>query len=337
MSISFFGYPDYYANFYELSNPQNPTLLSYGGEQEPEEYNNFLTPEEQRTPYSLECNYKEEYENSNTNINLDCNINNNNNNISLGKTGPNTEIIPKPKVFVIEKIQKEKKKLLGKKRNSSEKNDKKENKNKKDRKYDFDDVSRKIRARLFEACRFILNESLNEEEELENEDNFEDPLFPKGKQRKRKFTFLNYYFLKIDQKVILRTNIKENLDLLNSTLRQILSTYNVSKQVESYGLDYNKILIQKIEQSQKKKKTNAILDMTLLQCLEHFRKSKYYEPLKGLELLYDKLIKEMIDKGEDGNYIDNFIAYLNNYEIMYSQKKSKIKSKSNEINDENES
>ena len=77
--------------------------------------------------------------------------------------------------------------------------------------------------------------------------------------------------------------------------------------------------------------------MTLLQCLEHFRKSKYYEPLKGLELLYDKLIKEMIDKGEDGNYIDNFIAYLNNYEIMYSQKKSKIKSKSNEINDENES
>ena len=45
----------------------------------------------------------------------------------------------------------------------------------------------------------------------------------------------------------------------------------------------------------------------------------------------------MIDKGEDGNYIDNFIAYLNNYEIMYSQKKSKIKSKSNEINDENES
>ena len=93
MSISFFGYPDYYATFFELSNPQNPTSLSYGGEKEPEEYNNFLTPEEQRTPYSLECNYKEEYENSNTNINLDCNINNNNNNISLGKTGPNTEII----------------------------------------------------------------------------------------------------------------------------------------------------------------------------------------------------------------------------------------------------
>ena len=31
------------------------------------------------------------------------------------------------------------------------------------------------------------------------------------------------------------------------------------------------------------------------------------------------------------------VAYLNNYEIMYSKKKSKIKSKSNEINDENES
>ena len=335
MSITFFDDEEYYGNLFWPSNKRNLTSSSYGEEEELEELDIILTPEGQITPDSLEPSYKEEYINSKTNINFDLNVNKEIN-INIPRSSTITEVIPKPKVFLIKKEKKENKKFLGKKKLSNEKNGKngkKEKKDKKDRKNDFDDISRKIRARLLHACRYILNESLNEKEEIEElnlDDDLEDPLFPKAKPRKKKNPFHQYFFHKIDQEVILKTNIQYNLDLLNSTLREIFSTHHISKQVQKYGLDYNKILIQKIEKSPKKKKTKEILDMKLLQILEHFRKSKYYEPLKGLELLYENLIKEMYDKGEKKDYIDNFITCLNNYEIIYSQKKSKSKNNKKE-------
>ena len=110
----------------------------------------------------------------------------------------------------------------------------------------------------------------------------DDPIFPKGKQRKRKIPIQNVSFLQIDQKIIIQNNIIENLELLYKTLREIFSG-NVSKKVKNYGLDHNQILIQKIKESKGKQRTKKILDMTFLQCLEHFRKSKTYNELSGFE------------------------------------------------------
>ena len=60
--------------------------------------------------------------------------------------------------------------------------------------------------------------------------------------------------------------------------------------------------------------------MTFLQCMEHFRGSKYYPTLRGLENEYQNVINDLKEK-ENEEYVKNFIGYLNGFEILYGQKK----------------
>ena len=216
----------------------------------------------------------------------------------------------KEKIFSINKIKKINKKLGRKKLT-----DNKETKVLHD-KYSFDNTVRKIKAKLFNAILAILNKSLEQEENNNN-----------TQQRKRKIKVRNGCFLKIEQKTIINTNIKDNLELLNTTLKKIFSR-DVGKKVAKYsihGENYNKNLIKKIEENNKKyKNTNDILNMTFFQCLEHFRKSEYYEELSGLELEYDNIINEM-KKTEEEDYVGSFEAYLNTYEEIYKNKRPKNK------------
>ena len=224
----------------------------------------------------------------------------------------------KEKIFSINKIKKINKKLGRKKLT-----DNKETKVLHD-KYSFDNTVRKIKAKLFNAILAILNKSLEQEENNNN-----------TQQRKRKIKVRNGCFLKIEQKTIINTNIKDNLELLNTTLKKIFSR-DVGKKVANYsiyGENYNKNLIKKIEENNKKyKNTNGILNMTLFQCLEHFRKSEYYEELSGLELEYDNIINEM-KKTEEENYVDSFKAYLKTYEKIYENKRPKNKKAKKKEND----
>lgn len=305
----------------------------------PNEENNYnLFPlEENITPKFFEDD--EENEKPNTELYFIKNNTNNNNidNINTKeKTDNKIEIIPKPKVFYIEKIKKEKKvnknkskNLLGRKRNSDKENSEKNSNKKQHTKNAFDNISRKIRGKIFGAVLIFLNKVFNEEEEID----LDDPIFPKGKQRKRKIPIQNVSFLQINQEIIIQNNVSENLELLNKTLREIFSG-SVSKKVKNYGLDHNQLLIQKIKESKGKARTNKILDMTFLQCLEHFRKSKMYEELSGLELQYDNMIEEMNEKHEK-EYMDNFVECLNNYEALYRQKRPKKRHQS-EIGDNTE-
>ena len=220
----------------------------------------------------------------------------------------------KEKIFSINKIKKTNKKLGRKKLT-----DNKETKVLHD-KYSFDNTVRKIKAKLFNAILAILNKSLEQEENNNN-----------TQQRKRKIKVRNGCFLKIEQKTIINTNIKDNLELLNTTLKKIFSR-DVGKKVANYsiyGENYNKNLIKKIEENNKKyKNTNDILNMTFFQCLEHFRKSEYYEELSGLELEYDNIINEM-KKTEEEDYVGSFEAYLNTYEEIYKNKRPKNKKAKN--------
>ena len=224
----------------------------------------------------------------------------------------------KEKIFSINKIKKINKKLGRKKLT-----DNKETKVLHD-KYSFDNTVRKIKAKLFNAILAILNKSLEQEENNNN-----------TQQRKRKIKVRNGCFLKIEQKTIINTNIKDNLELLNTTLKKIFSR-DVGKKVAKYsvyGENYNKNLIKKIEENNKKyKNTNDILNMTFFQCLEHFRKSEYYEELSGLELEYDNIINEM-KKTEEENYVDSFKAYLKTYEKIYENKRPKNKKAKKNEND----
>ena len=223
----------------------------------------------------------------------------------------------KEKIFSINKIKKINKKLGRKKLT-----DNKETKVLHD-KYSFDNTVRKIKAKLFNAILAILNKSLEQEENNNN-----------TQQRKRKIKVRNGCFLKIEQKTIINTNIKDNLELLNTTLKKIFSR-DVGKKVANYsiyGENYNKNLIKKIEENKKYKNTNDILNMTFFQCLEHFRKSEYYEELSGLELEYDNIINEM-KKTEEENYVDSFKAYLKTYEKIYENKRPKNKKAKKKEND----
>jgi hypothetical protein len=219
---------------------------------------------------------------------------------------------PKEKIEIKDQEEKPHNELLGKKRQSENHT-----------KFAFDNVVRKIKSKLFGALLIILNKSLEKDQ---NPNSKQDSKEKKGEVKTE-------CFLKPDQKIIIQTNVEENKKLLDSKLRDIFSqkvstkAKNYSKQ---YQLDYNKNFIEKIKNDETRKKTNDILDMTFLQCMEHFRGSKRYEALNGLEKEYENVIKEMRDE-ED--YMESFVEQLNKFEIMYSQKKAR-KSKKNKINSE---
>ena len=214
---------------------------------------------------------------------------------------------PKEKIEIKDQEEKPHNVLLGKKRQSENHT-----------KFAFDNVVRKIKSKLFGALLIILNKSLEKDQ---NPNSKQDSKEKKGEVKTE-------CFLKPDQKIIIQTNVEENKKLLDSKLRDIFSqkvstkAKNYSKQ---YQLDYNKNFIEKIKNDETRKKTNDILDMTFLQCMEHFRGSKRYEALNGLEKEYENVIKEMRDE-ED--YMESFVEQLNKFEIMYSQKKAR-KSKKN--------
>ena len=325
-------------NLFDIYNSLNP--YPYDLIETPNEENNYnLVPieEDNITPDFYYRHEKEEEEEVKETPNTELYFINNRYNIddinTKEKTSYKTEIIPKPKVFYIEKIKKNKinknknKNFLGRKRNSDKENSNNDPNKKQHTKNAFDNISRKIRGKIFGAVLVFLNKVFNEEEEMD----LDDPIFPKGKQRKRKIPIQNVSFLQIDQKIIIQNNILENLELLNKTLREIFSG-SVSKKVKNYGLDHNQILIQKIKESKGKKRTKKILDMTFFQCLEHFRKSKSYIELSGLELQYDHMIEEMNEKNEK-EYVENFVECLNNYETLYKQKKPKKSKFQSEISD----
>ena len=220
---------------------------------------------------------------------------------------------PKEKIEIkVEETEKPKIEFLGKKRQSENHT-----------KFAFDNLVRKIKSKLFGALIIILNKSLEKDQKPTSK---EDSKEKKGEVKTE-------CFLKPDQKIILQTNIEENKKLLNSKLRDIFSE-KVSTKVKNYSkqhqLDYNKNFIEKIKNDETRKKTNDILDMTFFQCLEHFRGSKRYEALNGLEKEYENVIDDMRDEQE---YMESFIEQLNYFEVMFNNKKAR-KSKKNKVNNE---
>jgi hypothetical protein len=213
------------------------------------------------------------------------------------------------KIFIITKEMKPKTKetpkFLGKKHQSENHS-----------KFAFDNLVRKIKSKLFGSILIILNKSLES-------NNKEKTMTLNEPQRVKKGEVSYECFLKPDQKIILQTNVRENLTLLDSKLRDIFSE-NVSTKAKNfskeYQLGYNKNFIEKIKNDEKKKKTNDILDMTFFQCLEHFRGTNKYEALNGLEKEYEKVIEELSD---DEEYLKSFKWQLNHFEDLYKNKRAR--------------
>ena len=123
-------------------------------------------------------------------------------------------------------------------------------------------------------------------------------------------------------------SISFNKMLLNSKLKDIFSN-KISKKCKQFAPDHNKKLIEKIYNENIQIKTISILEKTLFECLEHFRGSKYYPELEGVEKQYECVIKDMESAGESNEYIDLFKDFLSRYEEYYKNKKSKPKNNLN--------
>lgn len=191
-------------------------------------------------------------------------------------------------------------------------------------KFDFDNAVRKIKSNLFDVIKNYLNISLQEEEE-------NNKMMSQEKQRKRKIPFYKKGFLKLEKEITFNTNVELNLALLNSSLRDIFSRKVCLKVTKNYGLDHNKYLIEQLKANGQNKRTNEILDMTFLQCLEHVRGSNYYESLKGLEDMFENVINQMKEK-ETEEYIENLRGHLSQFEVLYGQKKPRKSKKNNNVN-----
>ena len=215
-------------------------------------------------------------------------------------------IVPKePEIELEQQQEKETPKLLGKKQERTH------------TKYSFDNLVRKIKSKLFASILIILNKSLKDKKEKAS---------AKENQKQKKSEVMYNCFLKLDQKIILQTNVKENLELFNKQLREIFSE-DVSSKVQNFskhGLKHNKIFIEEIKNDESRTKTNAILDMTFFECLEHFRGTKSYPALNGLEEEYEKVIEDL---SIEEDYKDNFIEHLKNLENMFQNKKPRNKKK----------
>ena len=91
--------------------------------------------------------------------------------------------------------------------------------------------------------------------------------------------------------------------------------------------EHNKLIINNLineEDIQKRNYFKELFELDFIQCLKHFRGEKNIELLKGLKC-FNEYKEEIIDKYKDeGNdYFNNLNYYINNYERIINQKRSR--------------
>lgn len=235
----------------------------------------------------------------------------------LNKTTKPTEINFEPvkpkdmKIKYFNVVKSKEKNILKRKRNRSNNNEEK-----KHTKYDFDNIARKIKSNLFKGILIVLNNS------LEDTDSAKEVKFYTTNSCGEIHSFIrDKGFLKISQEYISGANVQANLDLLELPLRKLFSL-DCSEKYKNYRSN-NKNLLKEISDNNIYTKTNKILDMTVRDCLEHFRGTNKFDVLNGLEKEYQNLIEKFEKNHEEKAYIEAFKNYLNKFEIEFQNKKPK--------------
>ena len=171
-------------------------------------------------------------------------------------------------------------------------------------KFCYDNMTRKLKSRLFAAILSVLNLSIKGIETNNSLNNSEKIYWP--------------FFLKINQDIIKDINVMSNQNLLKSKLKDILSN-DICKKVKKYGIDFNRKLIEKLYRENTQTKTISILEKTFFDCLEHFRGTIKYKELEGLEEEYKNTINKFKEDGETKEYIEQFEEFTKKFEIYYEK------------------
>jgi hypothetical protein len=179
-------------------------------------------------------------------------------------------------------------------------------------KFCYDNIVRKVKTKLFEIILFFINLSIIPIEK-ENQ-----------KKNSKKKEFYKPLLVKIDQEIIKTINVEDNLELLESKLKDIFSN-KTSKKYKHLGLDRNKEIIDEIYEQKIQKKTISILNKTFDQCLDHINGINYDEDLAGLELRYLNIFKDLRSRGNSEDYISEFKYMVKNFKSFYKNKKARKK------------
>ena len=182
-------------------------------------------------------------------------------------------------------------------------------------KYSYDNMTKKLKQLLINSILNYVNTSLIIEEEKDTSNQ------KRKKNTKWKVNSIPT-LVKIDQNIIGNIKVEYNINLLRLQLKEILSK-DITSKIKKLGKDYNKKIIDEVYLNNKKEKTINILNMTLLQCIEHLTQKEYYYELQGLENEYENIINKLKNSGETDEYIELFEDLFGRFEEYYKNKRKK--------------
>ena len=134
--------------------------------------------------------------------------------------------------------------------------------------------------------------------------------------------------LNIRQDQIISTNVMDNRQLLDKTIRELFSD-EIAHNFRKYPKNYNKLVIDKIYEIDNEEKITSILDMKFSDCIKYFRKEQNYMEyerffcLKGLEKKFENLTIDLTNEGNDEKYIEMLFDLIYNFENIFFAKKSR--------------
>jgi len=134
--------------------------------------------------------------------------------------------------------------------------------------------------------------------------------------------------LNIRQDQIISTNVIDNRQLLDKTIRELFSD-EIAQNFRKYPKNYNKLVIDKIYEIDNEEKITSILDMKFSDCIKYFRKEQNYMDderyfcLKGLEKKFENLTIDLTNEGNDEKYIEMLFDLIYNFENIFFTKKSR--------------
>ena len=131
--------------------------------------------------------------------------------------------------------------------------------------------------------------------------------------------------LTLNKSQIENTNTMYNRLIVYKKISDILSD-NISHKYTNYLPQHNKLLIERLKEDKDKNKSlyfNKLFNLTFKDCFDHFIGKKSIEELKGMKSF--ECIK--VKLGKDEKYVNKINYYLNNYEKILNEKKTRKRKK----------
>ena len=175
-------------------------------------------------------------------------------------------------------------------------------------KFSDDNIIRKIKHVILDSVMKFINKKIHNLYSYESQ-----------KEKKERQLF------KLKQNSKISSRINYNKEFLDKKLVEIFYD-DISSKYSRFPTNHNKELINSLinEKDEKKKIIfNKIFNLSFVDCLNHFRRSKTIEELEGISNLDNYLkAKKMIVNEE---YSNLFKYFVNNYEKVIMGKKSRIR------------